>query len=189
MRPRLATLGPVLLPIVVLGGMWSAQRDPAQPNRVIPTQMEASPAYRAQSANPVLVHHVTSQPPVDGTLARGAHVFHYERTDADRQRAGRELKNPLQPTPENLAEGKRLYETYCAVCHGASGAGDGPLIPKYPNPPNFRSRPLMAQQDGELLHTITLGRKKMPAHAGLLNWNERWQVILYIRSLQQGKRR
>jgi mono/diheme cytochrome c family protein len=169
--------------------MWIAQRDPAQPNRVLPTQMAASPAYRAQSVNPVLAHQVTSQPPVEGTLARGATAFHYERTDTERVRAGRELKNPLRPTSVNLAEGKRLYDTYCAVCHGAGGAGDGPVIPKYPNPPNFRSRPLMAQQDGELMHSITVGRKKMPAHDGQLTWNERWQVVLYIRSLQQEKKR
>jgi mono/diheme cytochrome c family protein len=168
--------------------MWTLERDPAQPNRVLPTQMEASPAYRAQSANPVLAHRVTLQPPVEGTLARGAHAFHFGRGDAERQRAGRELKNPLAATAENMAEGDRLYHTYCAVCHGASGAGDGPLIPEYPNPPNFRSRPLVQQQDGALMHTITLGRKKMPAHAGQLNWNERWQVVLYIRSLQKEKK-
>jgi mono/diheme cytochrome c family protein len=168
--------------------MWIAQRDPEQPNRVMPTQMAISPAYRSQSVNPVLARRVTSQPPVEGTLARGARAFHYERTDAERQRAGRELKNPLQPTPKNLSEGKRLYDTYCAVCHGATGAGDGPVIPKYPNPPNIRSRPLMAQQDGELMHSITVGRKKMPAHAGQLIWNERWQVVLYLRTLQQEKK-
>jgi mono/diheme cytochrome c family protein len=126
---------------------------------------------------------------VEGTLARGATAFHYERNDAERRRAGRELKNPLLPTSENLAQGKHLYDIYCTVCHGASGAGDGPLIPKYPNPPNFRSKGLMAQQDGEFMHTLTVGRKKMPSHAGQLTWNERWQVILYVRSLQQEKKR
>jgi mono/diheme cytochrome c family protein len=46
----------------------------------------------------------------------------------------------------------------------------------------------MAQQDGELVHSITVGRKKMPAHAGQLTWNERWQVVLYLRTLQQEKK-
>jgi mono/diheme cytochrome c family protein len=189
MKGALSVIGPLLLPVIVLGSMWVGQRDPAEPNRVLPTQMSETPAYKAQSVNPVLANSVTMQPPVEGTLARGARAFHYARTDADRRRAGVELTNPLTPTPENLTEGKRVYETFCAVCHGATGAGDGPVIPKYPNPPNLKSKLMLKLRDGEMLHTITVGRKKMPAHAGQLSWDERWQVILYIRSLQKGKGR
>jgi mono/diheme cytochrome c family protein len=187
MKSRLLTLAAVLLPVVVLGGMQAARRDPAQPNWVLPTQMAESPAYQAQSANPVLAGHVTMQPPVEGTLARGEHAFRYARTDADRRRAGSELTNPLPPTPENMGNGKRLFETYCVVCHGASGGGDGPVIPKYPNPPSFHSKQCLKLRDGEIFHTITLDRKKMPSHAAQLSWEERWQVVLYIRSLQKGK--
>jgi mono/diheme cytochrome c family protein len=187
MKQGLTTAAVVLLPVVILGALWAARRDPERPNWELPTQMGTTPAYKAEGANPVLPHHATMQPPVEGTLARGEHAFHYARTDADRQRAGDELTNPFPPTPEILASGKRLYETYCVVCHGASGAGDGPVIPKYPNPPNFRSKQCLKLRDGDLFHTITLGRKKMPSHAAQLAWNERWQVIRYIRTLQKGK--
>lgn len=193
MKPAVASAAAVLIPAVVLGGMWAARRDPEKPNWVLPTQMADSPAYQAQSANPILANHTTVQPPVEGTLARGQHPFPYAATDADRRRAGEELANPFAPIhplrgyPENLANGKRLFETYCAVCHGVSGAGDGPLIPKYPNPPNVRSKQFLKLRDGEIFHTITLGRKKMPGHAALLAWDERWQVILYLHLLQKGK--
>jgi cytochrome c5 len=32
--------------------------------------------------------------------------------------ADAEKKNPVKPTPEGLAEAKRLYEYHCAMCHG-----------------------------------------------------------------------
>jgi mono/diheme cytochrome c family protein len=187
MRQALVIVGALLIPTVVLGGMQAARRDPAKPNWVLPTQMAQSPAYPSQSANPILANHMTMQPPVEETLARGEHAFHYAKTDAERRRAGNELANPFLSTPENLATGKRLYDTYCAVCHGGSGGGDGPVIPKYPNPPNFRSKQCLKLRDGDIFHTITLGRKKMPSHAAQLSWDERWQVILYIHSLQKGK--
>lgn len=176
-----------LLPVVVLGGLWAARRDPARPNYWLPTQMAVSPAYRTQSANPVLPGGVTSQPPVPGTLARDAHAFHYAANDVDRRRAGQELSNPVPATAQTLAEGKRVYTTFCLPCHGATGNGDGPLIPKFPNPPGFRSAQTMALRDGEMFHTITLGRNKMASYASQVTWRERWEVIHYIRSLQKGK--
>ena len=33
-------------------------------------------------------------------------------------------KVPIQPT--SAASGKEMFTTYCAVCHGAGGRGDGP---------------------------------------------------------------
>lgn len=187
MRPFLAWLAVLLFPVVILGGLWSLRRDPARPNWVLPTQMVVSPAYPAQSANPVLPGSMTQQPPVEGTLPRGVRPFHYTATDSDRRRAGRELTNPLEPTPENLAAGKWAYETYCLVCHGPAGDGDGPIIPKFPNPPSFLSKQARALSDGEIFHTISVGRKKMAAHAPLVSWDERWQIVLYLRSLQRGK--
>jgi mono/diheme cytochrome c family protein len=39
--------------------------------------------------------------------------------------ADAEKKNPVKPTPEGLAEAKRLYEYHCAMCHGDEGDGKG----------------------------------------------------------------
>jgi len=178
---KLAWCAIVLLPVVVLGGLWAARRDLTKPNRILPTQMAVSPAYRSQSANPVFASQITLQLPAEGTLARGGHLFPYAKTDADRRRAGKELANPFRPTPETLQRGKNLYETYCLVCHGASGAGDGPVIPKFPNPPNFHSQQSKALKDGEMFHTITLGRRKMASYASQVSWDDRWKIILYIR--------
>ena len=39
--------------------------------------------------------------------------------------AAQEIKKvPIQSTP--VASGKEMFNTYCAVCHGTAGKGDGP---------------------------------------------------------------
>jgi len=176
-----------LLPVVVLGGLWLVRRDPTKPNWVIPTQMAESPAYRSQTVNPILAQGVTLQPPPEGTLAREEHPLNYANSEADRKRAGVELSNPLPPSAENLSRGRWVYETFCSVCHGPGGAGDGPIVPKFPNPPSFLSDSSKALPDGEMFHIITYGRNKMPGYAGQVPWEERWQAVLYIRWLQKGK--
>jgi cytochrome c553 len=174
----------VLLPFVVLGGMWILRRDTAERNREWPTQMQYSPAYLTQTSNPVLPDGMTSQPPVPGTIPRGFMPFHYRPGPEEIARAGRELKNPLQPIEANLARGAQVYVNQCAVCHGATGAGDGPIIPKYPNPPSYKTEQSRTLADGAMFHIITLGRGNMPPHASLVSAEDRWRVILYIRRLQ-----
>ena len=184
MRKVLTWIAVILLPVVVVGGVGVMRRDVGVRNREWPTQMEYSPAYGSQTANPVLPNHMTQQPPVPGTVSRGFHPFHYGPEQAEADRAGRDLKNPFQPTAENLTRGQYIFSNYCAVCHGATGAGDGPIIPKYPNPPAYQTEKSKALADGTMFHVITLGRNNMPAHAAQVSADDRWKVILYIRKLQ-----
>ncbi len=172
------------LPVVVLGGLWFARRDLREPNVQLPTQMAHSLAVRSQMAHDGLPEGMIMQLPPEGAVARGSRPFHYGPSAAERKRAGAELTNPVAPSPEALKRGKRAYETFCLPCHGAGGNGDGPLIPKYPNPPSFRSKQTKALSDGEMFHTITLGWKKMASYASQLEPDERWEVIRYVRTLQ-----
>ncbi|MRR10980.1 hypothetical protein EG835_00460, partial [bacterium] len=55
--------------------------------------------------------------PQPGTVAVGDTPYPYAQNEADR--AGTELKNPLEPTPAVLAHGKFVYENVCVTCHGA----------------------------------------------------------------------
>lgn len=184
MTRALAWLGIVGFPVIVLGALWFGRRDLSQPNVVLPTNMAHSPAVRPQSASPQSALVAEMPTPPEGTLARGAHAFRYGATPAERKRAGRELQNPTPNTPATVESGKRLYESFCLPCHGPTGNGDGPLIPKYPNPPGFRSKQTKALTDGELYHTLTMGWRKMASYASQLDSTERWEVIRYVRTLQ-----
>ena len=39
-----------------------------------------------------------------------------------------ELKSPLEKMKANLENGKKMYDIYCASCHGKKGDGNGYLV-------------------------------------------------------------
>jgi mono/diheme cytochrome c family protein len=144
--------------------------------------MARSPAYGAFAPNPVTRDGLTLQRPVPGTVARGARPFHYGAGEDEAIRAGRELANPHPATARTLEEGKALYETYCLVCHGARGQGDGPIAGKIPPPPAYGSERVAAFPEGRLFHVVTLGSGKMPSYAAQLGADERWKIVSYVKA-------
>jgi mono/diheme cytochrome c family protein len=97
----------------------------------------------------------------------------------------KERKNPLTTSEANLTAGKRLYEDQCANCHGDGGKGDGSDAMMYdPAPSDLTDAPKMnAKSDGELYFQITEGRKPMPSFKKKLPEEQRWQLVLFVRSL------
>jgi mono/diheme cytochrome c family protein len=184
MKNKASWLGVILLPLIVIGGLAMISRNTSVRNLEWPTQMQYSPAYLSQTSNPVLPNGMTEQPPVPGTIPRGFQPFHYGPGPEEAMRAGNELKNPFPPDEGNIARGQQVYNNYCAVCHGMTGGGDGPLIPKYPNPPSYNTDKSKSLADGNMFHVITIGRNNMPSHAAQVSADDRWKVILYIRKLQ-----
>jgi mono/diheme cytochrome c family protein len=146
--------------------------------------MVYSLAYDSFAPNPVTRDGLTLQRPVRGTIARGFLPLHYTASVADAERAGRELRNPVAPTDRSAAEGKALFETYCAVCHGPQGAGDGPLVPKIPNPPAYSSARVRDMPVGRIFHVITFGSGRMPSYASQLRARDRWLIAAHVQTLQ-----
>lgn len=146
--------------------------------------MAAAVPYEAYAPNPVLRNGQTLQPSVPGTIARGALPLHFGATPAEAERAGRELPNPLTPSPALRQRGAHLYATFCAVCHGDRGGGDGPIIPKFPTPPSYTSDRLLRMADGQIFHTVTYGTSLMPPYGTQILPADRWALVLYVRHLQ-----
>ncbi len=117
--------------------------------------------------------------PPDHSIATGAILYPENQTEA-----GEVLKNPVPSTPETIAEGKRLWMIFCKNCHGLEGQGDGTLGPTYPYPPTLITDPYRAMADGSYYYHITKGGSIMPAYGNRVSSEERWQIINYIRSLQ-----
>ena len=148
--------------------------------------MARDPAYKAFAPNSTTRDGLTLQRPVSGTMPRGYQPFHYGSGEAEAERAGRELRNPYRPTAVTLEEGKSLFVTYCAVCHGPQGKGDGPISSKIPTPPSYVSDRLLLFQPGRVFHVITLGTNKMPSYAAQLSADERWKIVTYVHTTLQG---
>ena len=86
---------------------------------------------------------------------------------------------------------KALYDVNCGICHGEKGDGLGYLVSdenknvKYPAAPaNFLQDTFYNSTNGRFYHAIMYGLNVMGAYADKLDFEERWQVIHYIRSLQ-----
>jgi mono/diheme cytochrome c family protein len=147
--------------------------------------MTYSLPYNSFAPNAVTRDGKTLQLPVAGTMPRGFHPFRYGATPEEALRAGRELRSPVAQTAETLAQGRELYETFCLVCHGSRGQGDGPLVPRIPNPPAYTSERVRGMAPGQIFHVISRGSGRMPSYAAQIPYEERWLIVLHVAALRE----
>ena len=108
----------------------------------------------------------------------------YPYLQAEAARAGAELVNPLQATPDVIAHGKFVYENVCITCHGPKGAGDGIVTALFPKPPSLMTQRVRDWPDGEIFHRPMRGQGSMPSHARQVDARDTWSVVHYIRQMQ-----
>ncbi len=96
----------------------------------------------------------------------------------------KQLKNPLQPSSVALNSARKIYLDKCANCHGDRGKGDGRDAARYdPQPADFTDPKRMSGvTDGELFYKISEGKKPMPVFKTKLSEDDRWALVLLIRS-------
>jgi mono/diheme cytochrome c family protein len=132
---------------------------------------------------------VSTLKPVEGTVKRGELLpYHLKAADTALANA---VKNPLILTKVDLEEGKRLFNIYCAVCHGPKLDGNGPLYkdgtgPYVAAPANLASGAKASYTEGRLFHVMTYGYNVMGSYASQLDKSQRWKIAAYIRSVQNG---
>ena len=98
---------------------------------------------------------------------------------------------PTSAEAQNVAEGKTLYTTYCASCHGDQGKGDGVAARSLPvKPADHTNNGVMSQlSDKYLTDIITKGGSAvnksgfMPAWGSSLNDKQVASIVAYVRSL------
>ncbi len=96
--------------------------------------------------------------------------------------------NPVPADAASLARGAELFNINCTACHGISGKGDGPVAAFLRNKkPIDLTGPIgLSLSDGAIFMTITNGTPGgMPALNENLTVRERWDVVNYVRQLQQ----
>ena len=123
--------------------------------------------------------------PAEGTIPRGWQPYEYPNTTDGLNLAKAELKNPLPVTEASLANGKKLYDIYCAVCHGVKGDGQGILvqrekilgIPSYADPGRLIT-------EGGIYHVQMFGLNAMGSYASQTNETERWEIVQHVMNLK-----
>lgn len=96
----------------------------------------------------------------------------------------KERRNPLSPSPAALQSAREIYASKCAACHGDSGKGNGRDASRYdPAPTDLTdARRMHALTDGEMFYKISQGRRPMPAFKRRLTDEQRWQLVMLLRS-------
>jgi mono/diheme cytochrome c family protein len=144
-------------------------------------------------------------PRTEGWYEKEAYEPYHLENDTAGYRMAMAITSPLKPagyeyngTPvdcsaETFQRGKRLYEVYCQVCHGAGGQGNGNLATKGNKPfegivPDYTSdlgTGLKNLPAGKMFHSITYGKGQMGSYASQMTPQQRWEVICYIQHFQR----
>ena len=172
--------------------------------------MDRQDRVNAQSQSDFFADGVGAREPVAGVLPMGFSIPENPAQDGDPildgfslpgsyfnsgrigEHYGDGMPNGLIVDEALLSRGQERFGIYCAICHGASGDGEGTLanfgnmrpvanlhMPQFADPSNPQYRP-----DGEMFEIITMGRARMGAYGGAIPAADRWAIIAYVRALQ-----
>lgn len=180
----------MLILAALIGVHWLVLPDPSRRNSEFLPDMVVSVARDAQTPGPLLADGTTVDfRPPPGSVAHGMVPFGYDATPEGARLAGEELLAPVWSAGEEAdvaARGAFIFNTFCQVCHGAAGHGDGPATKRgVPPPPSFLADKALGMRDGQMYHVITLGQGNMTSYASQVQRADRWKVIRYIRTLQE----
>lgn len=104
------------------------------------------------------------------------------------------LAAPFPATDQTVAQGAKMYKTYCAPCHGADGVNLGmvaqpgrvPAVPPLAGPDGRIAQSNLP--DGYIYLTVRNGSisKIMPPYGYMMTESEMWSIVQYLRDDKVG---
>jgi len=93
---------------------------------------------------------------------------------------------PVRVDREQMQQGRRLFDRYCAACHGVAGdavtiVADRMALRK---PRNLLDAEVRGYPDGRIYQAIRQGYGLMPSYDVQLSVRDSWDVVAYVRALQ-----
>lgn len=160
-----------------------------QTNVELIQDMMESPALKAQEFDEDSPNHAGMRVPPEGTQPQGFVPYKYANNFA----ASSANQNPYKGefTEDVLKIGAKYYTINCTVCHGAKGEGgeqQSVAATMALKPPALTSDKIKAWSDGQIYHVITMGQGVMGPYAAHIPQKYRWQVVQYIRRLQNAEK-
>lgn len=167
-------------------GLASCNAGKNQTNIELVQQMMDQSSVKFQDWDPSAKGNLAMRVPPKNTIPRGYKPYAYK---GDPEGAEKNLKNPLVAdfSKETLQLGKKKFDIYCSVCHGALGAGDGPVAEKMLlRPPPLLSDKVKGFSDGRIFHIVTDGQGVMGSYlVQIQDEKARWSLVNYVRTLQK----
>ena len=199
-----AFLGLIVLAMAGFRGAKSTR----PPIEIFP-DMDRQPKVKAQTPSGFFANGSAARPPVDGSVPLGNTMPQQKPVDGEADASpykkiifsgapdytdtGKMGENwgtglPFDVTPAVVGRGQERYGIYCAVCHGATGAGNG--IAKQLGVATVQSllqERIRVMSDGEIFNTITHGKNTMLGYGDRIQVPDRWAIIAYVRALQKSQ--
>ena len=169
----------------LLSGCWGNRSD-VPPVHII-WNMDFQDKWDPQEKVSFFADGRAMRPPVEGTVARG------QLKDDDLLWRGRgfdgrfadQLPESIKLDAKLLERGRERYDIYCAVCHNATGDGDGMIVRRgFTRPPSFHIDRLRQAPDQHYYNAITNGFGAMYSYSDRIAPDDRWAITAYIRVLQ-----
>jgi mono/diheme cytochrome c family protein len=203
-------IGLILFSIVAIALLgFQGQRRSAPPIEFF-SDMKRQSKVKYQKPSDFFADGRAARPPVDGTIPMGydipGHPAQNSGVNGDINSplgefsAGTDYYNtgkmgaqwgtgfPIPVTEAMMQRGQKEFTIYCAVCHGATGQGNG-IASKYGMVAiaNYHQDKYRKMADGEIFNTITHGKNTMNGYGDKLPVKDRWAIIAYIRALQRSQ--
>ena len=158
---------------------------------VIFSEMHYQPSFKSQEGPRLL-------PPSDSVPVTGKELSY---SDMEEYRQLSVPQHIATNRDASISEGEKLFTINCVVCHGVNLDGQGKINDfEYsgPRPRNLLLGSALDATDGEVFGWISFGGQPglaaglrglpsptwMPAFNKLLTEDERWKVVMYLRSKQ-----
>ena len=195
----------IVLTVSILGFRGSTSKN--TPLEVFP-DMDRQAKFKAQTVNPIFSDDSADRLPVLGTASRG-NAYDLENVFSSKPvlkshafKTGKALSGDWVKNTSSVVKvdlplvrlGKEKYDIHCSVCHGEYGNGLG-VLSKFGLAPRNLSDPSQMGTylessgewtDGQIYHAISMGSASgiMLGLSDKLTPQERWAIVLYVRTLQ-----
>jgi mono/diheme cytochrome c family protein len=167
------------------------------------SDMDFQPRYNAQAASPFFADGRAMRPPPAGTVPYGGADY---ESDAGSPRLNRDFLQdddayyrgkqgnswvagvPFKVDMSLLRRGRERYDIYCALCHGATGSGNGTMT-RYGlvGVASITDELHRLMSDGEFFNVISNGKGRMMPYAPQIKVHDRWAIVAYIRALMRSQ--
>jgi mono/diheme cytochrome c family protein len=201
-----------LLCVVAVGLLGTRGEKHAAPPIEFFSDMKRQSKVKYQKPSDFFADGKASRPPVAGTIPMGydipGHPYQnsgapndilsplgeysagtdYYNTGKMGENWGTGMPEQIPVTADLLNRGQQVFSVDCAVCHGATGQGNG-ITSKYGllSIANYHQDKYRQMSDGEIFNTITNGHNTMMAYGDKVPVKDRWAIIAYIRALQRSQ--
>lgn len=210
LRTFFASLILIVIAVYLLAG-FRGEKTGRTPIQIFP-DMKVQPRYDAQHESTFYADGRAARAMVPGTVPQGyvqpgrystnngnnarqltgpagfSNALDYVNTGRMGAVWGDGIPRELDVTAALMERGRQRFTVNCAVCHGATGSGNG-IVSQYGlnGVADLHQARLRTMPDGQIFETITHGKGNMAPYGSNVTVEDRWAIIAYVRALQRSR--